>query len=256
MPAPCYSPGERDTARMPLRRLGLVAPVVVAVLLSGAAAGLAGTAAAPSLTLRSRLPALERIGQTVTVAGSADGLPHGSLIVLQGRRSTAWTALAQAHTGTRGRFRLRWHLGSRTDPGPLSLRVVAYRSGAVTARTRPVQSAVGSRYIPCLKPVPPAQNIPVGDGWIVGGVYIQGGPYPGLDQCEDAPYDVTAADSSGSAQASQMIAARHSYTLVVPAGTYGIRATPSAGASGCPGIGQATVEAGRQTVANSYCRVP
>ncbi|MGI8505879.1 MAG: hypothetical protein ACR2MK_03580 [Solirubrobacteraceae bacterium] len=68
-------------------------------------------------------------------------------------------------------------------------------------------------------------NIPVGDGWIVGGAYIRGGPYPGLDECESQTYTATATDTStGATAVTQTVAGGHSYTLVVPAGSYALGA--------------------------------
>jgi hypothetical protein len=92
-------------------------------------------------------------------------------------------------------------------------------------------------------------NIPVGDGWIEGGVYIEGGPFPGIYECEGQPYRIDAETSSGTVVASQQVAAGHSYTLApVPAGSYKLRA------NGC--FGSATVIAGKGTTANTNCLVP
>ena len=239
-----------------MRRLLAITSLTATFVLLAAAAGLGGTAAAPSLTLRRPLPGLERIGQTVTVTGRTTGLPSHTLIELQGLREKPWTVLAHGRTAATRAFTLRWRIGSRTDAGPLQLRVLALRGDKIVARTRTANSAVGPRYIPCAKPVPPAQNIPVGDGWITGGVYIQGGPYPGLDQCEDAAYTVTATGSNGTVAASQAIGPGASYTLVLPAGTYTLRAKPTSTSEGCPGYGQATVQAGRETTADADCDVP
>ena len=91
-------------------------------------------------------------------------------------------------------------------------------------------------------------NVPVGDGWITGGLYGEGGPYPGFDECSSEPYTETATDGSGMVVSSQNVAARHSYTLVVPAGSYALKS------GGCRGM--ATVKAGRETKANTYCLYP
>jgi hypothetical protein len=116
---------------------------------------------------------------------------------------------------------------------------------AVTSRS---QTFVGSAAVYCKPPVPPAVNIPPSDGWIVGGLYEQGGPFPGILECSGAAYTVTAVNSSGTVRASQSVARRHSYTLVVPAGHYTLTS------GGCRGT--ATVRAGRQTKADTYCDLP
>jgi len=92
-------------------------------------------------------------------------------------------------------------------------------------------------------------NIPVGDGWIVGGAYGIGGAFPGIDECLQQQYTVTATDANGKVQATQTVAAGHSYTLApLPAGTYTLRA------GAC--MGTATVAAGKQTAADADCLYP
>ncbi len=92
-------------------------------------------------------------------------------------------------------------------------------------------------------------NIPVGDGWIVGGAYGIGGPYPGLDQCIQEQYTVTATNPAGLIAATETVAGGHSYTLApLPAGSYTLRA------GAC--TGSATVTAGHQTTANADCLYP
>jgi hypothetical protein len=92
-------------------------------------------------------------------------------------------------------------------------------------------------------------NIPAGDGWIVGGAYGIGGAFPGIDECLQQQYTVTATDANGKVQASQTVAGGHSYTLApLPAGEYTLRA------GAC--MGTATVVAGKQTAANADCLYP
>jgi hypothetical protein len=126
--------------------------------------------------------------------------------------------------------------------------VAALFGGQVVVTTPTYTILIGPAKVYCKPPVPPAMMIPVGDGWIVGGLYGEGGPAPGIFACSGDPYTVTATNSSGVVAASQHVAALHSYTLVVPAGKY------SLAARGCHG--QATVKAGRQTTANTYCLFP
>jgi hypothetical protein len=111
-----------------------------------------------------------------------------------------------------------------------------------------VQSAIGPAPVLCAPPTPPAVNIPAGDGWIVGGRYTIGGPFPGIDVCDGDQYTVTATDANGVVQATQTVAGGQSYTLVVPAGQYTLDS------DFCRGM--ATVTAGRQTQADTTCAVP
>jgi hypothetical protein len=147
----------------------------------------------------------------------------------------------------RGAFSLRWRVSKTTATGPLKLRLTVIREGRLVVAGSPWQSFVGPAAVYCKPPAPRAVAIPAGDGWIVGGVYDQGGPFPGIYQCESAPYTVTATGASG-VVVRQNVAALHSYTLVVPAGSYML-------ASGaCRGT--ATVTAGRRTQANTDCDFP
>jgi hypothetical protein len=116
------------------------------------------------------------------------------------------------------------------------------------ARTKPVQSGIGAAPQYCAPPAPPAVDIPVGDGWIVGGRYNEGGPFPGIYVCDTQDYTVTAIDANGTVQATRPVAGGHSYTLVLPAGTYTLKS------DFCTGM--ATVAAGQQTAADTVCSVP
>jgi hypothetical protein len=111
-----------------------------------------------------------------------------------------------------------------------------------------VTVGVGPAFVRCSAPVPPAINIPAGDGWIVGGLYDEGGPFPGIDECSSSGYTITATVADGTVAATQTVAGGHSYTLVVPAGKYTLNARFCRG--------QATVTAGRQTAANTICAFP
>jgi hypothetical protein len=161
-----------------------------------------------------------------------------------------WKVVANAALGRGGRFELRWRVPDSEPRGPLSLRVVAVARGrAEIAATRARQAFVGPPYVPCKPPVPPMVNIPVGDGWIVGGAYGIGGAFPGIDECLQQQYTVTATDAGGNVQATQTVAAGHSYTLApLRAGKYALRA------GAC--MGSATVSAGKQTVADADCLYP
>lgn len=173
--------------------------------------------------------------------------------MLQGRKTTGpWRDLARFPLPRGGgSFRIRWRVWAGFSFEPLSLRLAILVRGRVGAATIPVHSIVGPAAIKCIPPVPPTVDIPAGDGWIVGGAYIRGGPYPGLDECESQTYTVTATDTStGAAAATQTVAGGHSYTLVLPAGSYTLRA------GGCTTAAAVTVQAATQTVADAYCDVP
>jgi hypothetical protein len=210
----------------------------------------ASAASSPKIAVSRPLPALVRIGQTVTVKGRVRHARSNASLALQGRGADAtWTAVATARASRRGRFSIHWTVPSSERIGPLSLRVAELSRDRVIARTGATQSAVGPAPVYCTAPVPPAVDIPVGDGWIVGGLYLEGGAFPGILQCEQQAYTIRALTSTGTVAASMQVAGGHSYTLVVPAGSYTLRA------STC-GFGSATVKPGKGTTANTYCPVP
>jgi hypothetical protein len=181
------------------------------------------------------------------VAGQVRGARPGSQVALQLKRDARWNLAAVHSLGASGRFRLTWRVSGR-DYVQATWRVIATGPGTPPAATPPKNVAIGPAKVYCKPPVPPAVNIPVGDGWIVGGVYGEGGPFPGIYACSGQPYTVTATNHSGDVVASQHVAALHSYTLVVPAGVYTLAS------DGCHGT--ATVKAGKQTKANTYCLYP
>jgi hypothetical protein len=203
-----------------------------------------------SVRLSKPLPAIARQGAQITVVGTVRHGRRGERAVLELRRLDAgWVAVAGALPGRRGGFRIRWRV-PRSDPaGPAQLRVGLVHRHKLLAATAPTQLAIGPAAVPCAPPVPPAVNIPAGDGWIVGGAYGIGGPYPGLDQCIQERYTVTATNRAGLIAATETVAGGHSYTLApLPAGSYTLRA------GAC--MGSATVTAGHQTTANADCLYP
>jgi len=226
-------------------------PALIAVCAALVAPSLAladGSAVQPSIRLARRIPDVVRIGDTLTIRGRVTHAPARSWIALQAERAHPWTTIVRAHPTSGGRFVLRWHLGPSTRTGPLQFRVAVLTAGRALTATHPVTVGVGPAFVRCAALVPPAINIPAGDGWIVGGLYGEGGPFPGIDACSSSPYTVTATASDGTVAATQTIAGLHSYTLVVPAGTYTLSARFCRG--------QATVTAGRQTKANTICAFP
>ena len=210
-----------------------------------------------AITLSAPIPNLIRVGQTMTVAGRLKPGTRQTEIALEyhgmsGSQPRRWTVLAEVSPDRRGRFTLRWQATQATSSIALSMRVAAIHAGRAIATTNPATIAIGSAAVPCAAPVPPAVNIPVGDGWIEGGAYIIGGPFPGVDECESQTYTVTATDTAtGQVAATMTVAGGHSYTLVVPAGSYTLSTT-----GGCPARGTATVSAAYGTTANADCDVP
>ncbi len=238
-----------------VRRIRFVIPLIAAVALAaGVLTSVAGGQSTPSLMLSKAIPGVIRIDQQLVVRGKITSGPAHTRIALELKglnpgqnRATHWNIVATTVPRADGRFVLQWRV---TGPANrlAAVRVVALHRGHVIAATPSYQTAIGPKKVFCAPPVPPATMIPVGDGWIVGGPYGEGGPFPGIYACLGDPYTVTATNSLGKVVATQHVAALHSYTLVVPAGRY------SLAAGGCHG--QATVRAGRQTTANTYCLYP
>jgi hypothetical protein len=213
--------------------------------LVAAAAGIFG---GPKIVLSRPLPATVRAGQTVAVRGRLERAAVGARAALQTRHGGPWATVAKRRPRIRGRFVIRWSVPISERTGPLMLRVAELERGRVVSATPARASAVAPAPVLCAPPVPPAVNVAAGSGWIVGGLYLEGGAYPGTEACEQQPYTIDVETSSGTIVASQAVAGGHSYTLVVPAGSYTLRA------NGC--TGSATVTAGRQTTANTYCLLP
>lgn len=209
-----------------------------------AAVGLAASTR-PAVHLSRPLPALVRVDQRVNVSGRVG---RGSRAALQLRHTKPWATVAAAPVRRRGGFAVRWRVPQGEQTGPVQLRVVALSHGRVVAETATRASAIGTAPAYCAPPVPPAVNISAGDGWIEGGVYVEGGAFPGVNECEQQPYTISAETPLGTVVASQQVAGGHSYTLVVPAGSYRLRA------NSC--FGSATVTAAQGTSANTYCLVP
>ena len=205
------------------------------------------------IVLTHPLPPVARQKQTVIIRGEAKRLSDVR-IELEGKRmyvkpAPPWKVLAAVGTTSGGRFALRWRVAPHERVGPISLRVVARRVRRVVAATRPSRSWVGPAPVYCAAPPPIMQDIPVGDGWITGGDYIEGGPYPGIYRCESQTYTVTASNRAGQVLSRQRVCGCQSYALFLPAGHYRLTVSPC-------GSGQATVTAGEGTHADSACPVP
>jgi hypothetical protein len=200
----------------------------------------------PSIVLARPIPGTVRVGALLRLAGHVVDVPSDTEAALEMRQSMSWTVVARAELRDRRAFKLRWRV-PQTALGPLALRVVALGDRKLLAATPPQQSYAGPAPVYC-NPAAPPVSLPTGDGWIAGGVYIEGGPFPGLYECESQPYTITATMSAGTVAASQSVAGGDGYALVVPAGSYTL--------TGACGSGTATVTAGQRTVANAYCLVP
>jgi hypothetical protein len=112
-------------------------------------------------------------------------------------------------------------------------------------------SPPGAPYVvPCGPPTVPS-NIPTGDGWIVGGVHVDGGPAPGEDVCSGGPVVVT--DSTGTTVASATTAEGQSYVFILPSGNYSISERTSYGSSAPTAF---TIVEGHQTSADVIWNAP
>lgn len=223
---------------------------VAAVTLGSVTAAIAAASPTSAITLgriagqrvRPRYGETVRLGQVVAVSGTATHPPAHARIQLQGRTTGGWHALLTVSFHG-DNFTLHWHVRARE----FQLRAMLL-SGRHRIATSPVASLlVGSAIVRCHPTAAPA-NLSAGDGWIEGGVYFQGGPFPGIDQCQSRSSTITATSVSGSVVARQNLAGGDGYALVVPAGTYQLQDGECAG--------EATVIAGRRTAADTDCDFP
>jgi hypothetical protein len=206
------------------------------------------------IALTPPLPAVVRPQQTVILRGHVRGT-RGARIELEVSRLRVdhgpvppWKVLARSTPRRGGGFVLRWRVPLHLRPGQFALRVVAERKGRIVDESSIARMFVGPAKVPCAAPTPPS-NLPAGDGWVTGGNYIEGGPFPGIYECRSQAYTVTATNRAGQAVATQHVAGGQSYTLVLPAGSYTLNTNTCAS-------GSATVTAGQQTKADAVCRAP
>jgi hypothetical protein len=234
-----------------MRRMWPAAAIMVAaVTLASVTAGVAAASPTVAITLgriagqrvRPGYGETVRLGQAVVVSGTVTHPPAHARIQLQGRTTAAWHALLSM--SFRGEnFTLLWHVRVRE----FQLRAVLFSGRHRIAASAVASLLVGSAIVRCRPAAAPA-DLPAGDGWIEGGVYLQGGPAPGIDQCQSGSSTVIASSVSGSVVASQNLAGGDGYALVVAAGTYQLRDGEC--------VGEATVSAGRRTVADTDCDFP
>jgi hypothetical protein len=183
-----------------------------------------------------------RLGQVVAVSGTVTHPAAHARIELQGRTTARWHTLLTAPVGGE-HFTLHWHVRARES----QLRAILLSGRHPIATSAVASLLVGSAIVRC-HPAPAPADLPAGDGWIKGGVYLQGGPAPGIDQCQSRSSTVTATSVGGSVAASENLAGGDGYALVVPAGTYRLHDGEC--------TGQATVIAARRTVADTDCDFP
>jgi hypothetical protein len=222
---------------------------VAAVTLAGVTAAIAAVSPASEITLgriagqrvRPGYGETVRLGQVVPVSGTAIHPPARARIQLQGRTTAGWHALLTVSFHG-DNFILHWHIRARE----FQLRTVLLSGRRRIATSAVASLLVGSAIVRCRPAAPPA-SLSAGDGWIEGGVYFQGGPAPGIDQCQSRSSTVTATSVSGDV-VSQNLAGGDGYALVVPAGTYRLQDGECAG--------EATVIAGRRTAADTDCDFP
>ncbi|HXY82006.1 MAG TPA: hypothetical protein VEH55_11600 [Gaiellaceae bacterium] len=217
-----------------------VGAVAVLCALAAASAAPGGT---PSVSIAPPLPEAVQGGAALTVSGRVRNPPPGAVVVLEQRASSRWQAIVRGRI-RRDAFTLRWHPSAA---GRITVRVALRLRAHDVVVSAAAQVLVGPAPVYCAPPAPPAQ-VPAGDGWVVGGLYLEGGPFPGIYQCVAGAYAITVLDQAGDTVAKQQVQDGQSYTLVLPAGSY----TLSSGS--CRGA--ATVTAGRQSRADTLCYVP
>lgn len=223
----------------------VLAPTAVAFCVAAAVADADSVTIGSDHFVMNVRSAISSATQQGTINGRIRGLPHTTNVVLESQRGTRWTIIARSRLSHSGQFTLQWH-GRTPRPLPewITLRIAARRNAQVLASLIfPLPRAP----IPC-QPASAPENLPPGDGWITGGLYESGGgPAPGIPaDCSSKAYTVSATNASGQEVASQTVPGGHSYTLVVPAGSYTLR-------SGSVCRGTATVTAGRDTRADTRC---
>ena len=231
-----------------MRRSQLIATAVICAV-GAAAAGAQSIGARPAITLTRPMPNPVRVGQVVTIGGQVRHVPSAPRVVLESKRAprTRWVVVARTRQRRGGLFTLRWRIPS--GAGWMLWRVAVVYKARVLSATPAQQALVGQAPVYCKPPPPITQNIPAGDGWIVGGDYIEGGPAPGLYECESQAYTVVARTRPARSP-------RASRSRVSTATCWSSRpGTTASGPSTC-GFGSATVTSGRRTRADMVCPVP
>jgi hypothetical protein len=225
-------------------------------------------------------PFLPRAGKEIDVWGRAANTPLGSRAVLEQRPASGhWSVIAVSRI-REGQFELWWqpkasgnvtvrvaivhdgsvlasnarHVAVTPPPTPLPLAVPPTHEVHPAPEAHPAPELSGpqteSAVVPddCAEPSPPV-DVPAGDGWIVGGLYLSGGPYPGIFACQDASYTVTVTNEEGTVVATQQVTSGgQSYTFILPPARYTLTADGPTATS--------TVTAGAQTKTNIISPIP
>jgi hypothetical protein len=222
------------------------------VLLAAGALVLAPSAAAHG-QIRPRViaspPSQGRVGEVAHVSGRVRHAPRGARVVLEKHLAGGqWAVVALAPLqGTR--FSLDWQ---PKVAGFVMLRLALRLSGHDLAISHTASALVGHANVYCSK-APAPTNLPAGEGWITGGLYIAGGPAPGIFACEGGSHTVSVSDQSGAVVATQQVTGPASYTFILPAGQYKLS---EPGAGYCRSEQSVTVTAGAETKADTVCDVP
>jgi hypothetical protein len=167
---------------------------VAAVTLASVTAAFAGASPTSAITLgriagqriRPGYGETVRLGQVVAVSSTATHPPAHARIQLQGRMTAAWHALLTVSFHG-DNFTLHWHVRARE----FQLRAMLLSGRHRIATSAVASLLVGSAIVRCHPAAAPA-NLSASDGWIEGGVYLQGGPAPGIDQCQSRSSTVIA----------------------------------------------------------------
>ncbi len=178
--------------------------------------------------------------------GRVLGAPGGATVLLQTSGPEGrWETVARVSLRGRG-FAVTWHPVAGAGLSRIRFALQGHR-GRLLAVGRARQVLVGRAPVLCLEATVGA--LTPGDGAIVGGVYVNGGPAPGIHDCSGGTVNVL--DPAGSVVASQTVSEKQSYVFELPPGSYELR---EAGAGYCRG--EAVVTAGKVTHADTECDVP
>jgi hypothetical protein len=241
----------------------------------------------PTVRVTVKWPFLPRTGKAIDLWGRAANTPSGSRAVLEQRRSASghWSVSAVSRI-REGQFELWWqprasgnatvrvaivhdrnvlasnarHVAVTPPATPLPRAVPPIHEVHPAPETRPAPEThpppdlsgrqTEGEVVPdyCAEPSPPI-NVPAGDGWIVGGLYLSGGPYPGIFACQDASYEVTVTNEEGTVVATQQVTSGgQGYTFILPPGRYTLTADGPTATS--------AVTAGAQTKTNIISPIP
>jgi|GEM_PF-6988548 len=222
---------------------GLAALAVITVTLAPAA--LAATHPAPVIS--EPVAGQAREGQPLVLHGHVRNAPRGAYVELQASAGAGWRTLARVPLRG-GAFAITWHPRAGGLQRMIRFALAGPR-GRLLLAGRAQQELVGQAPVLCVEPATPV--LAPGEGAIIGGVYIDGGPAPGVHACSEGTGTVVEVlNSSGAVLASQTVSEKQSYVFQLPPGSYTLRTQ----ANYCSG--QALVKAGLLTHADTECAVP